>query len=117
MTYPFPGNIRELENMVERAVILAAGANPIGLHDLFGENELQKQMLTMAGDEGPASGPLDQVKAVMSVDADELPTIKELEQVLINRALEKSGGNLTAAARMIGLTRRQFAYRAARLTS
>jgi len=115
MNYQFPGNIRELENMVERGVILAAGTNLIGLPDLLGESELQQYMLTMASDEVPEYGPLERFTALLPADTDELPDIKQLEQALINLALEKSGGNLAAAARMIGLTRRQFAYRAAQL--
>ncbi|RLA05669.1 MAG: sigma-54-dependent Fis family transcriptional regulator [Gammaproteobacteria bacterium] len=113
MNYQFPGNIRELENMVERGVILAAGASLIGLHDLLGESELQQYLLTSKFDESSEQGPMERFTALLSADVEALPDIKQMERVLIDLALQKSGGNLAAAARLIGLTRRQFAYRVA----
>ena len=114
MTYPFPGNIRELENMVERGVILSVGANLIGLHDLLGDSELKQQHLPAVNEfvgKKVASDSLEPLSALLRSEGGELPDIKTLERALVDLALEKSGGNQAAAARLIGLTRRQLAYR------
>ncbi len=94
-TYSFPGNIRELKSMVFDAV----AQNSRGM--LSKETFLAK--LGKAGiclpqpSAGPAPG-LD--------DGEErLPTLKEAEQALIKKALERAGGNQGVAARYLGITR------------
>jgi DNA-binding NtrC family response regulator len=92
--HPWPGNIRELRNIVERAHILA-GSHPIGAeHILLPETN---RVTTMGGDE-----PVDL-------------NLEKHEARLIHLALRRSGGNKTRAAQMLGLTRRALYSRMERL--
>ncbi len=93
LEYPFPGNVREMENLVERAVILA-GTGPI---DRSHFPRLEARSGVPAG-EGPGF-------TVPEIPDQGLP-LEELEKELILRALDKAGGNKTRAAKLLGLTRR-----------
>ncbi len=98
MTYDFPGNVRELQNMVERAVALA-GNRPVG-PELFTEHMDRGQALAAPGpDTFPAEG----------IDLDAL--LAETERRLIRRALVAAGGVKKEAARLLGLSFRSLRYR------
>ncbi len=97
--YPWPGNIRELENELKR--MLALGVDRIRLADL--------DPRIGAPDRRPPSG----VHPAMAGgdrndESGALPTlnIKELEKITIERALQTSNGNKTHAAKLLGLSRR-----------
>ncbi|WP_437301309.1 sigma-54-dependent transcriptional regulator [Sorangium sp. So ce426] len=100
-TYGFPGNVRELENMMERAVALAGGPT-IGLGDLptavAGLSASPAPLLAQLPPEGCA---LDEV-------------IGELERRLILQALERTGGVRKAAAKLLGVSFRSLRYRLAK---
>ncbi len=93
--HPFPGNVRELEHALERAMILA-GSDPIGPEHLpFGPG---------AGAAGaPAAGGAP--AWVPDIPAEGL-SLEVLERELILKALERATGNKSQAARLLGLTRR-----------
>jgi DNA-binding NtrC family response regulator len=78
--HPWPGNVRELDHVVERAVLLAPG-DRLGVGDL-----------ALATAEGGGAA-LEQM------------TLADAERVLIRRALERAGGNVTVAARTLGVSR------------
>jgi DNA-binding NtrC family response regulator len=88
--YPFPGNVRELENTLERALILA-GSDAIGL-----------EHLSFARPERAAGGGLAWVPEIPA----EGLSLEVLERELIVKALERANGNKSQAARLLGLTRR-----------
>jgi two-component system, NtrC family, response regulator PilR len=94
--YDFPGNVRELENILERAVALCGG------------EEIQPGDLrltpTRKADEAPGSakGPLPDY-------------LDQIEREAILEALAKTRFNRTAAARLLGITFRALRYRMARL--
>jgi two-component system response regulator AtoC len=92
ITYDYPGNVRELRNIVERAVALARGPliAPEDLPPLAGGGEAR------VGLEGLVEMPLDKA-------------ISALERMMIVRALERSGGNKAEAARILGI-HRQLLY-------
>ncbi len=90
--YAWPGNVRELENTLERAMILA-GTDEIGVEHLsFARPELA------GGVGGPPAW-------VPRIPPDGL-SLEVLERELILQALERERGNKSAAARLLGMTRR-----------
>jgi len=94
-TYPFPGNIRELKSMVFDAV----AQNGRGM--LSKETFLAKLGKAGICPPQPSAGPVPGLD-----DGEErLPTLKEAEQALIKKALERAGGNQGVAARYLGITR------------
>ena len=105
--YPFPGNIRELKNLLERAMILAQGTE-LGAEDF----PLQDVVPSLRG-----------ASAELSIDdlAERLPrqlnlrdTLAELERVLIQRALRISNGIQAEAARQLELSRSDIGYKLAK---
>jgi DNA-binding NtrC family response regulator/predicted hydrocarbon binding protein len=102
--YAWPGNIRELENMIERGVILAQNDGWIEPDHLF--------MGWHAGSGGEAAKGADDPLAALAAQAlARTLHLEELESSLLQLAVSQSGGNLSSAARSLGLTRPQLAYR------
>ena len=92
--YDWPGNLRELRNVIERAVILA-GDEPIGLEEIHIPARRFRDVPLSIG--SAHSGP--------GTPADP-QTLSDHEEQMIRQALEKSGGNKSKAARLLGITRR-----------
>ena len=99
--YDFPGNVRELENLLERACALCEGEE-IGADDIGLEGDCSP--LAAAGGPGSAATP-----GPGSAEAGEGQD--EVERLRIIRALEQTRWNRSAAARMLGMTLRQLRYR------
>jgi transcriptional regulator with GAF, ATPase, and Fis domain len=95
MRYNYPGNIRELENIIERAVVLCRGDTlttqelPLNLKDSKVEAALER-----AGERRSLPG-----------------TLEEIERQLISQALGKSGGVQTKAAAELGISERVLRYK------
>jgi two-component system response regulator PilR (NtrC family) len=96
--YSFPGNVRELENVIERAVALATGQT-IGLGDLPREVS------------GAASQPTPALIGLPDEGCNLDDVLGEVERRLILQALERSDGVRTQAARLLGVTLRSLRYR------
>ena len=103
--YDWPGNVRELENMIERGVILAGPDNLIRIEHLFPSVGQSGDPRTQASRQAATrGGGIDEL-------LDGIHSLDTLEHDLLEAAVERSGGNLSAAARLLGLTRPQLAYR------
>ena len=90
--YDYPGNIRELKNIIERALIGSGGAMILPEH---------LQLAAGPGAAGPPATP-----AVKAAVAAELPlNLAAAEDALIQRALQETGGNIAEAARLLGVHR------------
>ena len=97
--YPFPGNVRELENILERGLSLAADTQQISAEDLH---------LTPPPDDGDAVLPAGDKWPLQDY-------LDRVERAAINEALEKTRFNRTAAAKLLGITFRAMRYRMERL--
>jgi len=98
LRYPWPGNIRELRNVVEQTVLLSPQEviKPAQLPLLFG--------LAQAYSEGePEAGHFVLPPQGIS--------LQEVERDLVHQALERTGGNITQTAKLLGLSRDTLRYR------
>ncbi len=100
VTYQWPGNIRELENTIERMVILSHG-DEISPADLPAE--------VRAGSFGTPPCPSGIVLPEDGLD------LEEVELDLVRQALNRTGGNVPKAAKLVGLTAKTMEARMARL--
>ncbi|MDZ7856853.1 sigma 54-interacting transcriptional regulator [Sphaerotilus sp.] len=119
--YAYPGNIRELQNLIERAVIMVNDGELIDVHQLFrGGEELGEAVLSLpsgaAGDPGGrlVEGDAGAQRAAGHTAPVPGQTLEEAEQQWIAAALRRTGGNIAAAARQLGITRATLLYRARR---
>jgi two-component system, NtrC family, response regulator AtoC len=93
--YAFPGNVRELENMIERALVMAEG-------ELIGETDLPEHL-------GSTADPV-----ALTLASGELSikrTARVIEETLIRRALARTQGNRTHAAKLLEISHRALLYK------
>lgn len=107
--YPFPGNVRELQNIVERAVAFCNDAwiqpahLPARLHDFAehgknGDSAAQAGILPVTGGAERSAEPL--------LHGTEMPTLEELQRRYVNLVLDRVQGNKRQAASILGIGRR-----------
>ncbi len=101
MHHPFPGNVRELENILERALALCDGET-ITAEDLCLENGNGATKASAPAGLAPGGLPLPEY-------------LESLEKQAILDALQKTGNNRTAAAKLLGVSFRALRYRLAKL--
>jgi two-component system response regulator PilR (NtrC family) len=100
LTHPFPGNVRELENLIERAVALARG--PMLDVDVLPASVLERTPAAKAAPAPPAGANLDEILA-------------SYERGLLTDALQRAGGVKKRAAKLLGISFRSFRYRLEKL--
>jgi two-component system response regulator AtoC len=95
LAYEWPGNVRELENVIERAMVLTEGETlvPDDLPDRVQQSRDAVRMTLSSGE--------------LSVKK----TVKIIEEELIRRALAKTGGNRTNAAKLLEISHRALLYK------
>jgi two-component system response regulator AtoC len=101
LLHDYPGNVRELENLVQRSIVLARGPL-VTAEDLPG----------LGGDAAESADEL-RLRDLLSLPLD--AALRELERMLIRRALVQAGGNKTEAARLLQMRRQQLYARLSEL--
>ena len=96
--HSWPGNVRELRNAIERAVVLGSGPS------------LTAEDLGLGQREAPGAGTSHQNGLVERLLESQI-TFSEFERELLTLALERTRGNQSRAARLLGMTRRTLQYR------
>jgi two-component system, NtrC family, response regulator PilR len=103
MSYSWPGNVRQLENAIERAVAFSGGRTQIDLVDL--PPELQQ----------PEAPPVTSAVSLPEEGLDLATVVASIERDLIHRSLERTGGNKGRAARLLNLKRTTLVEKLKRL--
>jgi DNA-binding NtrC family response regulator/predicted hydrocarbon binding protein len=114
MEYAWPGNVRELENMIERGIILTDHHHHIELEALFpspGTRPVSGDRIGAGGHLAPDADGVAGVDPLCETLLDEGLSFSGLEERLLRTALRRADGNVSKAARLLGLTRPQLAYR------
>lgn len=110
LVYPWPGNVREMENMVERAVLLSGGPKletwdlwdeevPAGLQPPVAESSESEENLER-GERHAPGGPHD----FFMDESGQMASLREVERQMIIQALHKTDNNRTHAAKMLGIS-------------
>ena len=133
MAYAWPGNIREIENIVERGVILAPDDGAVDTPHLFVSGErvhgdgrmhggefrigATGTLQTASGNGTPptdATVPLNEIRLIevlrRAIESN-LVTFDGMEYLLVRTASDITHGNISAAAKLLGATRARIAYR------
>lgn len=99
--HPWPGNVRELENALERLLVLPPAGSPGAV--------VEAEELAFL-EEAVAGGAHELARKALALGVQ----LHDLEVAMMDCALEEARGNVSAAARRVGMTRRAFEYRRAR---
>jgi DNA-binding NtrC family response regulator len=98
LAYRWPGNERQLQSTIERAVILAEG-------EVIEESHLPAEIVSAHAD-----SPGETLSAETDIP-DEGLSLEDVEKRLLIQAMQRSGGVIAKAARLLGLTYRTMQYR------
>lgn len=123
-SYDWPGNVRELENVIERGVVLAGDNEIIEANHIFLDTDNVENIVLTPNSMGklaanPGSENTDFEKEILQLiesrairdDATVADIMRQLEGSIVKKTVDQTNGNLAEAARRLGLTRAQIAYR------
>lgn len=131
LAYDWPGNIRELENVLERGVILADDGGALDVAHLFTVSEKTPHTSQMGLSELGALIPAEITEVASASSIGSVPktalrewankmvqqqeaTMQQIEEALVGAALEATQGNVSKASTLLGISRAQMDYRAKR---
>jgi two-component system response regulator HydG len=98
--------------MIERAVILSSDDAPLDVYQLFADTGSPESHALAIDDAGALRGAPSQLDELLSAAVkNHQVDVESLETAIMKTAVRHAGGNFHAAAKMIGLTYRQLAYR------
>lgn len=107
MRYHWPGNVREMENMIERAVLLSQGPclEPWDLWDEDADEYMEPVFKSASSSGSVSETPDDREMTNLSINsATEMVPLREVERQMIMHALQKTDNNRTHAAKMLGIS-------------
>ena len=112
MNYDWPGNVREFENVIERGIILTNNSEKIKLSQLLFRTMDSDNTSTVSATsrENPVNVTESITEEIVN-GSPEFPKFEQVQEMLLEKALQRANGNVSKAAKMLGLTRPQFAYR------
>jgi two-component system response regulator HydG len=123
LTHQWPGNIRELENVLERGIILADEGGALDIPHLFSVEESSARStqlgLSELGAAAPGHGAPDTTPGAggaikdwaASIIRRQEVSLGQIEDALLHAALDAARGNISKAANLLGITRAQMDYR------
>ena len=132
LSYSWPGNIRELENVIERGLILADDGSPLDILHLFsvdGSFESQevmslsdmgslvsKSLQNSWGEPSPSAEVTNLENLAKEMIRKGNATLSDIEDAFVLAAISEAGGNISKAAQLLHVTRNQMDYRVKKLS-
>jgi transcriptional regulator with PAS, ATPase and Fis domain len=122
LKYAYPGNIRELQNLIERGVVYADEGGQIDFGHLFSGSEMLPEFTVQLSRDGKLGidrlqreNPPKGLQQHYANDTDGVEIFEALERRAYETALKAAGGNVSAASRSLGISRAQLDYRIRKL--
>ncbi|WCM48623.1 sigma-54-dependent Fis family transcriptional regulator [Pseudomonas sp. WJP1] len=116
LRYDWPGNIRELENLIERGVIITDNNKTISVEALFPHMSVEALSIGLSSDGNLVSQKLEPADEWVDRLLDLGVSLDDVEQQLLQGAMDRANQNVSEAARLLGITRPALAYRLKKLT-
>lgn len=117
INYAWPGNIRELENMIERGIILTDNNQMMSFENFFPSLTVPSHPINKISADGELTDAFITMNTTdLESQAEQLLksnsfVLDDLESILIEKALQQSKDNVSKAARLLGISRPSLAYR------
>lgn len=111
LRYDWPGNIRELQNLIERGVIITDSNQSISVEALFPHQSDEAYSIGLSSEGALISQKLAPTDEWVGRLLDLGVSLEAMEEQLLQGAMERAGLNVSEAARLLGMTRPALAYR------
>lgn len=111
LRYDWPGNIRELQNLIERGVIITDSNQSISVEALFPHQSDEAYSIGLSSEGALISQKLAPTDEWVGRLLDLGVSLEAMEEQLLQGAMERAGQNVSEAARLLGMTRPALAYR------